>query len=147
MSETVQAGAQIGSALPGEEVPQGIVVVLIKSCVYEWIKEGVGVTQPQEDALPNWRDVTGAQRYNELGDEKGDPAKYKHTDQNANHECSSFLFLLAPCVPVCLEGHGCVAYSEHHLRLLRFLLNLGDRIKQLLYCLNQSIIQTLLDLE
>ena len=131
MSKTVQASVlcrprvQSGSALPGEEVPQGIVVVLIEGCVYEWIKEGVGVTQPQEDALPNRRDVTGAQRHNELGDEKGDPAKYEHADQNANHQCGSFLFLFAPCVPVCLEGHGCVAHSKHHLGLLRFLLNLG----------------------
>lgn len=47
------------SALSGEEVPQSIVVVLIKGGVYEWIEEGVGVAQPQEDALPDGWDVTG----------------------------------------------------------------------------------------
>lgn len=49
-----------GSALPGEEVPQGIVVVLIKGGVYKRVKEGVGVAQPQKDALPDGGDVAGA---------------------------------------------------------------------------------------
>lgn len=35
---------QSGSALSREEIPQGIVVVLIKSGVYERVKEGVGVS-------------------------------------------------------------------------------------------------------
>lgn len=112
------------SALPGEEVPQGIVVVFIKSRVYERVEEGVGVAQPQEDALPDGRDVTGAQRHNELGGEEGNPAKYKHTDQNAYHQCCLFLLLLAPCVPICLEGHGGMAYSKHHLGLVCFFLYL-----------------------
>lgn len=117
-----------GSALPGEEVPQGIVVVLIKGCVYERIKEGVGVSQPQEDTLPDGWDVTRAQWDDELGDEEGDPAKYKHADQNAYHQRCLFLLLLAPCVPVCLEGHGGMAHSKHHLRLMCFVLYLrGSR--------------------
>lgn len=49
-----------GSALPGEEVPQGIVVVLIKGSVYKGVKEGVGVAQPQKDALPDGGNVAGA---------------------------------------------------------------------------------------
>lgn len=114
-----------GSALPGEEVPQGIVVVLIKGGVYKRVKEGVGVAQPQKDALPDGGDVAGAQWDDELGDEKGDPAKYKHANQNAYHQRRLFLLLLAPCVPVCLEGHGGVAHSKHHLGLLCFLLYLG----------------------
>lgn len=77
--------APSGSALPGEEVFQGIVVVLVKGGIYERVKEGVGVSQPQEDALPDGRDVTGAQWDDELGDEEGDPAKYKHADQDADH--------------------------------------------------------------
>lgn len=76
---------QRGSALPGEEIPQGIVVVLIKSSVYERVEEGVGVSQPQEDALPDGRDVTGAQRDDELSDEERNPTKYKHANQNADH--------------------------------------------------------------
>lgn len=113
------------SALPGEEVPQSVVVVLIKGGVYEWVEEGVGVAQPQEDALPDGRDVTGAQRHNELGDEEGNPAKNKHADQNADHQCRLFLLLLTPRVPICLEGHGGVPHSKHHLGLLCFLLYLG----------------------
>lgn len=115
---------QSGSALPGEEVPQGIVVVLIEGGVYERVEEGVGVSQPQEDALPDGRDVAGAQRDDELGDEEGNPAKYKHADQNADHQRRLFLLLLTPCVAVCLEGHGGVAHGKHHLGLLCFLLNL-----------------------
>lgn len=76
---------QRGSALPGEEIPQGIVVVLIKSSVYERVEEGVGVSQPQEDALPDGRDVTGAQWDDELSDEERNPTKYKHANQNADH--------------------------------------------------------------
>lgn len=114
-----------GSALTGEEVPQGIVVVLIKGGVYERVEEGVRVAQPQEDALPDGRDVTGAQWDDELGDEERDPAKYKHADQNAYHKCRLFLLLLTPCVAVCLEGHGGVAHGKHHLRLMCFVLYLG----------------------
>lgn len=74
-----------GSALPGEQVPQSVVVVLIERGVDEWVEEGVGVPQPQEDALPDGRDVAGAQRNDELGDEEGDPAKHEHADQDAHH--------------------------------------------------------------
>lgn len=119
--------APSGSALPGEEVPQGVVVVLVEGGVYEWVKEGVGVAQPQEDALPDGRDVAGAQRNDELGDEEGYPAKHEDADQNAHHQRRLLLLLLAPRVPVRLEGHGGVAHSEHHLGLLRFLLHLGGR--------------------
>ncbi len=129
-------GMPNGSALPGEEVPQCVVVVLIKGSVYEWVKEGVGVAQPQEDALPDGWDVTGAQRDDELGDKEGNPAKYKHANQNAYHQRRLLLLLLAPCVPVCLEGHSGVAHSKHHLGLLCFLLYLGaadQRINPLLY--------------
>lgn len=114
------------SALSGEEVPQSIVVVLVKGGVYEWVEEGVGVAQPQEDALPDGRDVTGAQRHDELGDEEGNPTEHKHTNQNADHQRSLFLLLLTPRVTVRLEGHGGVAHSEHHLGLLCFRLHLGS---------------------
>lgn len=141
---------QGGSALPGEEVPQGVVVVLIKGGVYEWVKEGVGVAQPQKDALPDGRDVAGAQRDDQLCDKEGNPAKYEHADQNADHQRRLFLLLLTPCVAVRLEGHGGVAYGKHHLRLLRFLLHLGgsheenESVTPLIY---KSIRQTQLELE
>lgn len=106
---------QRGLSLPGEQIPQSVVVVLIKSGVYERIKEGVGVTQPQKNALPDGRNVTGAQRDDELGDEERNPAKDKHANQNAHHQCCLFLLLLSPCVPVCLEGYGGVPHSKHHL--------------------------------
>lgn len=109
------------SALPGEQVPQGVVVVLIKGGVYERVKEGVGVAQPQEDALPDGGDVAGTQRDDELGDEEGDPAEDEHADQNADHERRLFLLLLAPRVAVRLEGHGGVAHGKHHLGLMCFL--------------------------
>lgn len=112
-----------GSALPGEQVPQSVVVVLIERGVDERVEEGVGVPQPQEDALPDGRDVAGAQRNDELGDEEGDPAKHEHADQDAHHERRLLLLLLAPRVPVRLKGHGGVAYGEHHLGP-RFLLHL-----------------------
>lgn len=117
---------QSGSALAGEQVPQGVVVVLVKSSVYERVEEGVGVSQPQEDALPDGRDVAGAQRDDELGDEEGNPAKHEHADQDADHQRRLFLLLLAPCVPVRLEGHGGVPHGKHHLGP-RFLLYLNKQ--------------------
>lgn len=104
-----------GSALPGEQVPQGVVVVLIERGVDERVEEGVGVAQPQEDALPDGRDVAGAQRHDELGDEEGDPAKHEHADQDAHHQRRLLLLLFAPRVPVRLESHGGVSHGEHHL--------------------------------
>lgn len=112
------------SALSGEEIPQGIVVVLIKGGVYERVEEGVGVTQPQEDALPDGWDVAGAQRDDELGDEEGDPAEDEHPNQNAYHQRCLFLLLLPPRVPVRLEGHCGMTDRKHHLGLLRCLLHL-----------------------
>ena len=132
---------QSGSALSREEIPQGIVVVLIKSGVYERVKEGVGVSQPQEDALPDGRDVTGAQWDDELGDEERYPAKHKHADENAHHQCRFLLLLLAPCVPVCLEGHRCMAHRKHHLGP-RFLLYLDQSINWLLHWFIDSVRQT-----
>ena len=122
----VMASEQRGSALPREQVPQGVVVVLIKGSVYERVEEGVGVPQPQEDALPDGRDVAGAQRHDELRDEEGDPAKYKDADQNAHHQRRLLLLLLAPRVAVRLEGHGGVAHGKHHLRMLAFILHLRE---------------------
>lgn len=104
-----------GSALPGEQVPQGVVVVLIERGVDERVEEGVGVPQPQEDALPDGRDVAGAQRNDELGDEEGDPAQHEHADQDAHHQRRLLLLLLAPRVPVRLKGDGGVSNGEHHL--------------------------------
>lgn len=116
---------QSNLALPGKEVPQGVVVVLVKGGVYKWVKEGVGVAEPQKDALPDWWDVTGTQWDDELGDEEGDPAKDEDANQNAYHQRCLFLLLLAPSVPICLEGHSGMAHSEHHLGLPCLLLYLG----------------------
>lgn len=104
------------SALAGEEVPQGVVVVLVEGRVYERVEEGVGVAQPQEDALPDGRDVARAQRHDELGDEEGNPAEDEDADQDAHHQRRLLLLLLAPRVAVRLEGDGGVAHGEHHLR-------------------------------
>lgn len=101
--------------MPGEQVPQSVVVVLIEGGVDEWVEEGVGVSQPKENALPDCRDVAGAQRDDKLGDEEGDPAEHEHADQDAHHQRRLLLLLLAPRVPVRLEGHGGVAHGEHHL--------------------------------
>lgn len=114
------------SALAGEEVPQGVVVVLVEGSVYERVEEGVGVAQPQEDALPDGRDVAGAQRHDELGDEEGDPAEDEDADQDAHHQRRLLLLLLAPRVAIRLEGDGGVAHGEHHLRP-RLLLHLVFR--------------------
>jgi len=113
-----------GSALPGEEVPQGVVVVLVEGGVYQGVEEGVGIAQPQEDALPDGRDVAGAQRHDELRDEEGNPTQHEHTDQNAHHQRRLLLLLLTPRVPVRLEGHGGVAHGKHHLWLLCLLFDL-----------------------
>lgn len=114
------------SALAREEVPQGVVVVLVEGSVYERVEEGVGVAQPQEDALPDGRDVAGAQRHDELGDEEGDPAEDEDADQDAHHQRRLLLLLLAPRVAVRLEGDGGVTHGEHHVRP-RLLLDLVFR--------------------
>lgn len=101
--------------MPGEQVPQSVVVVLIEGGVDEWVEEGVGVSQPQEDALPDGRDVAGAQRDDELCDEEGDPAEHEHANQDAHHQRRFLLLLLAPRVPIRLEGHGGMAHGKHHL--------------------------------
>lgn len=79
------SSAPKGSALAGEQVPQGIVVVLVKGSVYKRVEEGVGVAEPQEDAFPDGRDVTGAKWHDELRNEEGNPAKHEDADQNAHH--------------------------------------------------------------
>lgn len=49
---SVILNCELSSTLLVEEVPEGTVVVLVKGCVDEWIKERVGVAEPEEDALP-----------------------------------------------------------------------------------------------
>lgn len=55
------------SALSREEIPECVIIVLVKGCVNERVEEGVGVTQPEKYTLPYWRNVAGAQRGDEFG--------------------------------------------------------------------------------
>lgn len=103
--------------MTGEQVPKGVVVVLVKGGVNKRVEEGVGVAQPQEDALPDGRDVAVAQRDDELREEEGDLAEDEDSDQDAHHQRRLLLLLLAPRVAVRLEGHSGMAHCEHHLGL------------------------------
>lgn len=73
------------SLVPGEEVLEGAVVVLVEGRVDQGVEERVGVAEPQEDALPGGGDVTGAQGADELRGEEGDPAEHKHPNEDAHH--------------------------------------------------------------
>ena len=106
------------SAVPSEEVLEGAVVVLVEGRVDEGVEKGVGVAEPQEDALPGGGDVAGAQGPEELGGEERDPAEHEHPDEDAHHEGGALLLLLAPRVPVGLEGDLGAARREDHLRPL-----------------------------
>ena len=113
------------STLAREQVPQSVVVVLVEGRVDERVEERVGVAQPEEDALPDGRDVTGAEGHDELRDEEGDPAQDEDPDEDAHHEGRLLLLLLAPRVAVCLECNGGVADVEDHLGLPGGLLHLS----------------------
>lgn len=104
--------------MPRKEILEGAVVVLVESCVDEGVEEGVGVTEPEEDALPDGGDVAEAERADELCGEEGDPAEREHPNEDAHHQGSSLLLLLPPRVPFGLEGDGGLADSERHLGLL-----------------------------
>lgn len=104
--------------MPRKEILEGAVVVLVESCIDEGVKEGVGVAEPKEDALPDGGDVAGAERADELRGEEGDPAEREHPNEDAHHQGSSLLLLLPPRVPFHLEGDGGLADSERHLGLL-----------------------------
>lgn len=106
------------SVLPRKEVLEGTVVVLVESRVDEGVEEGVGVAQPQEDALPDGGEVTGAQGADELRGEEGGPAEHEHPDQDAHHQGGFLVLLLPPGVPFCLEGDSGVAGCERRLGLL-----------------------------
>lgn len=82
------------SAVPREEVLEGAVVVLVEGRVDGGVQEGVGVAEPQEDALPGGRAVAGAQGAEELGGEERDPAEREHPDEDAHHEGGALLLLL-----------------------------------------------------
>lgn len=112
------------SAVPREEVLEGAVIVLVEGRVDEGVEEGVGVAEPQEDALPGGRDVAGAQGAEELGGEEWDPAEREHPDEDAHHEGGALLLLLAPRIPVGLEGDRGAARGEDHLRPLSGALHL-----------------------
>jgi len=112
------------SALAGEEAPQGVAVVLVEGRVDQGVEEGVGVSQPQEDGLPEGRGLAGAEGRDQLRDEEGDPAEDEDADQQAHHHGRLLLLLLAPGVPVGLEGGGGVARCQLLLGLR--LLHLPD---------------------
>lgn len=112
------------SLLLREEDLESTAVVPVEGCVDEWVEEGVGITQPQEDALPDGRDVPGAQGTNELRGKEREPAEHKHPDEDAHHEGRPLLLLLPPRVPFCLEGNSGMADGEHHLGLLCCILHL-----------------------
>ena len=102
--------------MPGEEVFEGAVVVLVEGRVDERVEEGVGVAEPQEDALPGGGDVAGAQRAEQLGGEEGDPAEREHPDEDAHHERGAPLLLLGPRVPAGLEGGRGAPRGALHLQ-------------------------------
>lgn len=102
--------------LPTEEAPDGIAVALVESRVDQGVEEGVGVAEPEEDALPESREVIGAEGADELHGKEGNPADGKHPNESAHHHGGSLLLLLPPRVPFCLGG--AVAGGEQHLRLL-----------------------------
>lgn len=104
--------------LPRKEVLEGTVVALVERCVDQGVEEGVGVAEPEEDALPEGGEVTGAEWADELCGEEGDPAEDKHPDEDTHHQGGFLIFLFPPRVPFCLEGDSGVADSEHHLGLL-----------------------------
>lgn len=106
------------STLAGEEIPESVIIVLVEGCVNERVEKGVGVTQPEEDTLPYRRNVTGAQRSDELSEEERDPAQDEHSDEDAHHQSRSLLLLFSPRLTVGLKCHSGMADSEHHLRLL-----------------------------
>lgn len=112
------------SALPGEQVAEGVVVVFVEGRVDKRVEERVGVAEPEENALPYGRDVTRTQRDDQLGQEKRDPTENKDSDQDAHHECCPTLFLLSPRLTICLERNGGVTRREGHLRLSLGLLHL-----------------------
>lgn len=112
------------SLLLGEEDLESTAVAPVERCVDERVEEGVGIAQPQEDALPDGRDVPGAQGTDELRDKEREPAEHKHSDEDAHHEGRLLLLLLPPCVPFCLEGDGGMADCEHHLGMLCGILHL-----------------------
>lgn len=115
------------SALPAEEVPEGAVVVLVEGCVDEGVEERVGVSEPEEDTLPDRRNVAGAQRDDELGQEERDPAEHEDANQDSHHQCGSPLLLLAPRLALGLKRHGCMADAERHLGLFCRLLHLRTK--------------------
>lgn len=104
--------------LPTEEALDGVVVALVESRVDQGVEEGVGVAEPKEDALPEGREVAGAEGADELRDEEGGPADHEHPDENAHHHGGSLLLLLPPRIPFSLEGDSAVAGGEQHLGLL-----------------------------
>lgn len=106
------------SALLVEEVPEGAVVVLVKGRVDERVKERVGVAEPEEDALPGGWYVPREERCDQLGQEEGDPAEDENADQDSDHQCSTTLLLLPPCLSVCLERYGGVTDRKRCLRTL-----------------------------
>lgn len=116
----------LSSVLPGEEAAEGAAVGLAEGRVDERVEEGVGVAEPQEDALPGGRDVPGAEGADELGDEEGDPAEHEHPDEDAHHEGRLLLLLFPPRVPFCLEGDSGSADGERHVGLLPRVLPLQD---------------------
>lgn len=91
------------SPLPAEEVPEGAVVVLVEGRVDKRVEERVGVSEPEEDALPDGRDVAGAQRDDELGQEERDPAEHEDANQYSHHERGAAFLLLTPRLALGLE--------------------------------------------
>lgn len=94
------------SAVLIEEVPEGTVVVLVEGRVDEWVKEGVGVAEPEENALPDRRYGPREKRCDQLSQKEGDPAEHKYTNQDSNHECRATFLLLPPRLAVRLKCYG-----------------------------------------
>lgn len=83
-------------SLLSEEALEGVVVVLIKSCVNQGVEEGIGIPEPQEYAFPDGWQATGTERADELRQEERDPTQRKDADQDPHHHGRSLLLLLPP---------------------------------------------------
>lgn len=106
------------SALLVEEVPEGAVVVLVKSSVDEWVEEGVGVAKPKENTLPGRWYMPREEWCDQLSQKERDPAEDENADQDSHHQCCTALLLLPPCLTVCLECHSGMTDRKGCLRTL-----------------------------
>lgn len=92
--------------LLAEAAAKGAAVGLVEGRIDERIEEGVRVAEPQEDALPDGWQLTGAQWRDELGREEGEPADGEDPDEDPYHDGGLLLLRLPRRVPCGSGGRG-----------------------------------------